>query len=150
MGENAKPKKKLAIVTCMDTRLVNFLSEKLGIAQGDAKVIKNAGNMITEDVIRSLVVAVYLLGVEDIMVIGHTDCGMAAADFETVKKKMVERGANPYFTPDFEAWLGRMNCEETNVREGVELLKNHPAFPKDITIDGYVMDIETGDLTKIA
>lgn len=150
MGENAKPKKKLAIVTCMDTRLVNFLSEKLGIAQGDAKVIKNAGNIITEDVIRSLVVAVYLLGVEDIMIIGHTDCGMAAADFEIVKKKMVERGANPNFTPDFEAWLGRMYCEETNVKEGVDLLKNHPAMPKDITIDGYVMDIETGDLVKIA
>ncbi|MBA2839918.1 carbonic anhydrase [Methanococcus maripaludis] len=150
MGENAKPKKKLAIVTCMDTRLVNFLSEKLGIAQGDAKVIKNAGNIITEDVIRSLVVAVYLLGVEDVMIIGHTDCGMAAADFEIVKKKMVERGANPNFTPDFEAWLGRMYCEETNVKEGVELLRNHPAMPKDITIDGYVMDIETGDLVKIA
>jgi len=150
LGENAKPKKKLAIVTCMDTRLVNFLSEKLGIAQGDAKVIKNAGNIITEDVIRSLVVAVYLLDVEDIMIVGHTDCGMAAADFEIVKKKMVERGANPNFTPDFEAWLGRMHCEETNVVEGVELLKNHPAFPKDINIDGYIMDIETGDLVKIA
>lgn len=101
MGENAKPKKKLAIVTCMDTRLVNFLSEKLGIAQGDAKVIKNAGNIITEDVIRSLVVAVYLLGVEDIMIIGHTDCGMAAADFETVKKKNGRKGRKSKFHTRF-------------------------------------------------
>ncbi|ABR54515.1 carbonic anhydrase [Methanococcus vannielii SB] len=150
MGENAKPKKKLAIVTCMDTRLVNFLSKKLGIEQGDAKVIKNAGNIITEDVIRSLVVAIYLLGVENIMVIGHTDCGMAAASFEDVRKKMVERGANPNFTPDFEAWLGRMNCEERNVIDGVGLLKEHPAIPKDVAIDGYLMNIESGKLINIA
>lgn len=86
MGENAKPKKKLAIVTCMDTRLVNFLSEKLGIAQGDAKVIKNAGNIITEDVIRSLVVAVYLLGVEDIMIIGHCKLTFVCFNCSTVSQ----------------------------------------------------------------
>ena len=102
MGDDAKPKKKLAIVSCMDTRLVNFLSEKLGIDRGDAKVIKNAGNIITEDTLRSLVVAIYLLDVNKIMVVGHTDCGMKSVDVEDIKKKMVERGANPYFTPNLE------------------------------------------------
>jgi carbonic anhydrase len=84
------------------------------------------------------------------MVIGHTDCGMAAASFEDVRKKMVERGANPNFTPDFEAWLGRMNCEERNVIDGVGLLKEHPAIPKDVAIDGYLMNIESGKLINIA
>nr|WP_269479010.1 carbonic anhydrase [Methanococcus vannielii] len=147
--KSAKPKKKLAIVTCMDTRLVNFLPKKLGIEQGDAKLIQNAGNIITEDVIRSLVVSIYLLGVEKITVVGHTDCGMAAANFEDVRNKMVERGANPNFTPDFEAWLGRMTCEKRNVIEGVELLKTHPAIPKDIVVEGYIIDLESEVLERI-
>ncbi|EHP85776.1 beta-class carbonic anhydrase [Methanotorris formicicus] len=149
MGSNAKPKKKLAVVTCMDTRLVNFLSEKLGIERGDAKVIKNAGNVITEDVIRSLVVAIYCLDVERVMVVGHTDCGMMSVDVEEIKKKMIERGANPYFTPNLKCWLSKIDDEEKNVIKGVDVIKNHPAIPKDIVVEGYLMDIETGDLKKI-
>jgi len=145
----AKPRKELAIVTCMDTRLVNFLPKKLGIDQGDAKLIQNAGNIITDDVIRSLIVAIYLLDVKEIMVIGHTDCGMVNADVDKLKEKMESRGANPNFTPNFEAWLGKVYCEETNVMDGVNLLKNHPAMPKDINIEGYVFDTETGDLKRI-
>lgn len=149
MNSDAKPKKKLAIVTCMDSRLVNFLSEKLGIKRNDAKVIKNAGNIVTDDVIRSLVVSIYLLDVEKIMVVGHTDCGMASADAELIKKKIIERGGNPHFTPNFECWLGKMESIEDNVIEGVNLIKNHPAIPKDVTVEGYLIDIETGDLEKL-
>lgn len=149
MSSDAKPEKKLAIVTCMDSRLVNFLSEKLGIKRKDAKVIKNAGNIITDDVIRSLVVAIYLLDVEKVMVVGHTDCGMASVDVKLVKKKMIERGGNPYFTPDFESWLSKLDSIRNNVIEGVNLIKNHPAIPKDITVEGYLIDIETGELEKL-
>ena len=94
MSAEAKPKKKLAIISCMDTRLVNFLSENLNIKRGDAKVLKNAGNIITEDTVRSLVISVYLLDVEKIMVVGHTDCGMKSVDVEDIKRKMVEREAS--------------------------------------------------------
>ncbi|XRP97209.1 beta-class carbonic anhydrase [Methanocaldococcus sp. 16A] len=146
---NAKPKKKLAVVTCMDARLVNFLSEKLGIKRGDAKVIKNAGNIVTDDVIRSLVVAIYCLGVEKVLVVGHTDCGMKSIDVEEIKKKMIERGANPYFIPNLKCWLGKIDDEEKNVIEGVNIIKNHPAIPKDITVEGYLIDIETGELKKL-
>ncbi|ADG13085.1 beta-class carbonic anhydrase [Methanocaldococcus infernus] len=146
---NATPKKKLAIVTCMDARLVNFLSEKLGIKRGDAKVIKNAGNVVTDDVIRSLVVAIYCLGVEKIWVIGHTDCGMKSVDVESIKREMIKRGANPYFTPNFKCWLNKIDDEEENVIKGVELIKNHPAIPNDIEVEGYIIDIETGELKKL-
>ncbi|WP_421077684.1 carbonic anhydrase [Methanothermococcus sp. Ax23] len=149
MGDDAKPKKKLAIVSCMDTRLVNFLSEKLGIDRGDAKVIKNAGNIITEDTLRSLVVAIYLLDVNKIMVVGHTDCGMKSVDVEDIKKKMVERGANPYFTPNLEQWLGKIDSEEDNIIKGAELIKNHPAIPNDVDVRGYIIDVETGELTRL-
>ncbi|AIJ05096.1 carbonic anhydrase [Methanocaldococcus bathoardescens] len=146
---NAKPKKKLAVVTCMDARLVNFLSEKLGIKRGDAKVIKNAGNIVTDDVIRSLVVAIYCLGIEKILVVGHTDCGMKYIDVEDIKKKMIERGANPYFVTNLKCWLGKIDDEEKNVIEGVNIIKNHPAIPKDVSVEGYIIDVETGELKKL-
>nr|WP_292460229.1 carbonic anhydrase [Methanothermococcus sp.] len=142
-------RKNLAIVSCMDTRLVNFLSEKLGIDRGDAKVIKNAGNIITDDTLRSLVVAIYLLDVNKIMVVGHTDCGMKSVDIEDIKNKMLERGANPYFTPNLEQWLGKIDSEEDNIIKGVELTKNHPAIPNDVDVRGYIIDVETGELTRL-
>ncbi|AEH07190.1 beta-class carbonic anhydrase [Methanothermococcus okinawensis] len=149
MSDNAKPRKKLAIVSCMDTRLVNFLSERLGIGPGDAKVIKNAGNIITDDTLRSLVVAIYLLDVNKIMIVGHTDCGMKSVDIEDIKNKMIERGANPYFTPNLEQWIGKIDSEEDNVIKGTDLIKNHPAIPKDIEVKGYILDIVTGNLKQL-
>ncbi|MBP2144112.1 carbonic anhydrase [Methanococcus voltae] len=149
IGAEARPKKKLAVVTCMDTRLVNFLNEKMGLERGDAKVIKNAGNIITEDALRSLVVAIYCLGAEKIAIVGHTDCGMAGADTEEIKNEMIKRGANPYFTTDFDAWIGKMDDEEENVKRGVELVKNHPAIPKDVEVEGLIIDIVTGEITKL-
>jgi carbonic anhydrase len=149
LSDDAKPKKKLAIISCMDTRLVNFLSEKLGIDRGDAKVIKNAGNMIMDDTLRSLVVAIYLLDVDKIMVVGHTDCGMKSVDVNDVKNKMLERGANPYFTPNLEQWLGKIDSEEDNIIKGVDLIKNHPAIPKNMDVRGYILDIDTGSLNQL-
>ena len=149
MSAEAKPKKKLAIISCMDTRLVNFLSENLNIKRGDAKVLKNAGNIITEDTVRSLVISVYLLDVEKIMVVGHTDCGMKSVDVEDIKRKMVEREANPNFTLDLEHWLGKFESEEENVIKGTTLIKNHPAIPKDVDVRGFILDVETGELKQV-
>ena len=86
------PKKKLAIVTCMDTRLVNFLEPALGIERGDVKMIKVVGNVVTgvfDSVIKSLMVAIYELGVEEIAVIGHAECGMAKTTSESLTKAML-------------------------------------------------------------
>src|SRR5512138_2948345 len=90
------PKKQFAIFTCMDTRLVEFLEPAMGIKRGDAKVIKNAGNTIVDPlhggVIRSLVAAIFTLGVEEVFVIGHRDCGMSVVDAEALKRRMISRG----------------------------------------------------------
>ena len=92
------PKKHLAIVTCMDTRLVNFLEPALGIKRGDAKIIKTVGNCLNgvfDTTVRSLLVCIYELGVKEIAIIGHHECGMAKTTSESLKKGMLERGIAP-------------------------------------------------------
>lgn len=89
------PNKKLAIVTCMDTRLTELLPAALGIKNGDAKIIKNAGGVITHpfgSAVRSLLIAIYELDVTDVMVIGHTDCGVQHMDGEKMLQEMQVRG----------------------------------------------------------
>ena len=89
------PDKKLAILTCMDARLTALLPAALGIKNGDAKIIKNAGGVTTHpygSVVRSLLVAILELGVEEIMVIGHTDCGVQGMDAEEMLEKLISRG----------------------------------------------------------
>ena len=87
------PQKKLAILTCMDCRLTGFLEPALGIGRGDAKIIKNAGNTIVgEDAIRSIAAAIFSLGAEEVLVIGHTECGMAGSDPDKLRNAMIERG----------------------------------------------------------
>lgn len=109
------PNKKIAILTCMDTRLVELLPAALGLRNGDVKIIKNAGGVVTNpfgSVIRSLLVAIIELGVEEIMVIGHTDCGVQHIDSESMIAHMKQRGVSQasidlmkYCGIDFERWL---------------------------------------------
>lgn len=89
------PNKKIAIVTCMDTRLVELLPAALGFRNGDVKIIKNAGGTITnpfDSTVRSLIVAIYELGVEEVMIIGHTGCGVRGMDSAQMQHLMRERG----------------------------------------------------------
>ena len=102
------PQKKLAIVTCMDTRLTGFLEPAMGIERGDAKIIKNAGNTIVDrDVIRSLAAAVYALGVDEIMVVGHYDCGMANLNPQKISAAMINREIDQKTIADLD--LKKMN-----------------------------------------
>ena len=104
--------KKLAILTCMDCRLIDFFEPALGLKRGDAKIVRNAGNSIVgEDAIRSIGAALYNLGAEEVMVVGHTECGMAGADAEALKAKMLERGIKEedkdrIFLPNFTTKSG--------------------------------------------
>ena len=153
------PARKLAIVTCMDTRLIELLPAALGIKNGDAKIIKNAGGTIVHpfgSAVRSLLIAIYELGVEDIMVIGHTDCGVQHMDVEDMINKMKSRGIGEeviqnlnYFGVDFDKWLGGFEDVFTAVGESVELLEHHPLIPDNVTIYGYVMDTATGKLMDV-
>lgn len=150
------PDKKIAIVSCMDTRLTELLPAALGIKNGDVKIIKTAGGEINHpfgSAVRSLLVAIYELGVTEIMVIGHTDCGAQSMDPEKMMEKMRERGVSEeqlkmmdFCGIDFKTWLQGFETVESSVHESVELLRNHPLIPKDVTVSGFVMDSVTGEL----
>lgn len=153
------PDKKLAIVTCMDTRLTELLPAALGLRNGDAKIIKNAGGTIAHpfgSAVRSLLVAIYELGVEDIMVIGHTDCGVQHMDVEEMLGAMKERGITDeaidslqYCGVNFDQWLGGFDDVNEAVKESVALLKKHPLMPEGVSVYGYVMDTFTGELMVV-
>ncbi|HBA89233.1 MAG TPA: carbonic anhydrase [Geobacter sp.] len=150
------PKKQFAIFTCMDTRLVDFLEPAMGIKRGDAKIIKNAGNTLVDPqggVIRSLVAAIFLLGVEEIFVIGHKDCGMSSVDAEKLKGLMVERGIDPQaieaLVPDLGQWLGAFACPEENVERVVSIIRSSPLIPKDVPVHGLIFCPNDGQLEVI-
>ena len=150
------PDKKIAIVTCMDTRLVQLLPAALGIKNGDVKIIKNAGGTITnpfDSTIRPLLVAIYELGVNEVMIIGHTGCGVNGMDGAEMLHLMKERGIDDEHITlmkhcgiDLESWLHGFDDTEAAVLETVDLVKNHPLVPKDIIVRGYIMDSVTGEL----
>ena len=122
-------------------------------------MIKNAGGVVTSpfgSVIRSLLVAIIELGVTDIMVIGHTDCGVQHIDSEMMIHHMKERGITQesidlmkYCGIDFEKWLSGFDTVEDSVRETVDTIRNHPLIPNDINIFGYVIDTQTGELYPV-
>lgn len=153
------PEKKLAVLTCMDTRLTALLPAALGLKNGDAKIIKNAGGVITHpygSVVRSLLVAILELGVEEIMVVGHTDCGVQGMDGEEILQKLVERGIPKEYIEIVEGsginlkeWLGGFESVEKSVKMTVETLKKHTLIPKNIVIGGFVMDSVTGELHRV-
>lgn len=150
------PEKKVAIVSCMDTRLTELLPAALGIKNGDVKIIKNAGGEIDHpfgSAVRSLLVAIYELGVDEILIIGHTDCGVQSMDSDEIIAKMKERGVSEeqlqtmdFCGIDFKKWLSGFETVELSVRNSVELLENHPLIPDDVRIYGYIMDSVTGEL----
>ena len=153
------PDKKLAILTCMDTRLVELLPAALGIKNGDVKMIKNAGGMITDpfdSAVRSLLVGIIELGVEEIMVIGHTDCGVSGINADMMIQHLLQRGISKdhidmmrYCGVNFEQWLHGFDRVENSVQETGDLLINHPLMPKDVVIKGYIIDTVTGELTPL-
>ena len=149
-----KPRKHVAIFTCMDTRLVEFLEPALGIRRGDAKIIKNAGNRIRkdcDDAIRSLAAAVYLLGVREILVIGHLDCGMSKLDTELLSERMKEFGISEEEIDknDLAAWLGGFSDVEENVVDAVTKVKSHHLIPRTIPVHGLIFCPDNGELKVV-
>ncbi len=153
------PDKKLAIVTCMDTRLIELLPAALGLKNGDAKIIKNAGGVITHpfgSVVRSLLVAIYELGVQDICIIGHTDCGVQHMNSDAIIKKMKERGIDEEkialagdFGIDLHRFLEGFDDVEVSVKSSMALLERHPLIPDDVRLYGFILDSVTGALTQV-
>ena len=153
------PDKRIAIVTCMDTRLVELLPPALGLRNGDVKIIKNAGGTITnpfDSTMRSLLVAVYELGVNEIMVIGHTECGVQGMDSGEMLELMRHRGISDEHISlmrhcgiDLDSWLHGFDDTGEAVRETVDLISRHPLMPADVRTAGYIMDSTTGYLSSI-
>ena len=153
------PDKKIAIVTCMDTRLIELLPAALGMKNGDVKIIKNAGATITnpfDSTMRSLLVAVYELGVEEIMVIGHTGCGVQGMNAREMLDLMRERGIDEEHISlmrhcgiDLDSWLHGFDDTDEAIAETVDLIKNHPLMVKSVRVNGYVMDSITGALRPL-
>lgn len=153
------PDKKIAIVACMDTRLVELLPAALGIKNGDVKIIKNAGATITnpfDSVMRSLLIAVYELGVNEIMIIGHTGCGVQGMDSEHMLHLMRQRGISDehiclmeHCGINLREWLHGFDDTDKAIAQTVDLVSKHPLMPEGINVAGYIMDSETGLLTPI-
>ncbi len=153
------PDKRIAVVTCMDTRLTHLLPAALGIRNGDVKMIKNAGGTITnpfDSTVRSLLVAIYELGVNEVMVIGHTGCGVQGMDAEEMLGLMRERGIDEEHISlmrhcgiDLNSWLHGFSDTAEAVNETVDLIRNHPLMAKDVRVAGYIMDSETGLLESL-
>jgi len=138
-----RPERKLAVLTCMDTRLS---ISTLGLKTGDAHIIRNAGGIVTDDSLRSLVVSHYLLGTEEFMVINHTDCGLMHATEEDLRTRIQNRTGTAAVAPAF--FYAFKNVDE-NVRHQLQKLRTHPWIPEKVAIRGFVYDVTTGQLREI-
>jgi carbonic anhydrase len=137
------PGKKIAIVACMDARLNPYGA--LGLQEGDAHVIRNAGGVVTDDEIRSLAISQRLLGTEEIILIHHTDCGMLTFTDEEFKRQVQEdTGIKPEWAAESFADL------DEDVRQSIARIKASPFIPKKDSVRGFVYEVETGKLREVS
>jgi carbonic anhydrase len=153
------PKKKMVILTCMDTRLLELLPKALNLGNGDAKIIKDAGALVSHpfgSVMRSILIAVYELQAQEVLVVAHYDCGMSGLKAEPVIESMKKRGISDetfdtitYSGIDIKQWLHGFDNVNESVEHSVDIIKNHPLMPKDVPVHGLVIDPKTGKLDLI-
>ena len=153
------PNKKMVIVTCMDTRLIELLPQSMNLRNGDAKIIKNAGGVISHpfgSAMRSILVALYELKASEVCVIGHHGCGMGSINSLETIKKMQEGGITKetFDTLEFaginiEEWLKGFEDVEDSVSNSVNMIKKHPLLPIGTPVHGLVIDPETGKLDVV-
>ena len=150
------PDKRIVVLSCMDTRLVELLPKAMNLRNGDVKIVKSAGALVSHPfgaIMRSLLVAVYELQADEVYVVGHYDCGMSAVDPESMIQKMIERGINPEIIDmvefsgiDLKDFLRGFGDVATSVMKSVETIRNHPLMIKSIPVHGLVIDPNTGRL----
>ncbi|WP_027084823.1 beta-class carbonic anhydrase [Cohnella panacarvi] len=157
--ERNYPDKKIVIVTCMDARLTELLPKAMDLRDGDAKIIKNAGAIITSpfgNIMRSILVALYELNAHEIFIIGHLNCGMTGIDPETVVEHMLERGVPEqtihtlrHSGVSLNRWLTGFDSVRESVENSVDIVRNHPLLPPNTPIHGLIIDPLTGELEKV-
>ena len=138
-----KPKTKVAIVTCMDSRL--HVAPALGLALGDAHILRNAGGRVTDDMIRSLVISQQQMGTREIVVLHHTDCGAQTFNNEDFQEHLKCELGVDVSGQDF---LPFQDIDES-VREDMKLLRECPLIPEDVIISGAVYDVDTGSMREV-
>src|SRR2546421_11306002 len=137
------PARKLAVVACMDARL--HVSKILGLKEGDAHVIRNAGGAVTDDVIRSLAISQRLLGTEEVILIHHTDCGMLTFKDDDFKRQIqADTGIKPHWSAE------AFDDLEEDVRQSIQRVKSSPFIPNKDSIRGFVYDVKSGELNEVA
>jgi carbonic anhydrase len=137
------PARKVAVLACMDARL--HPSKFLGLEIGDAHVIRNAGGRASDDAIRSLIISQRLLGTKEVLVIHHTDCGMLTFTNDQLRDKLKSETGNDASTIDFLPFPEL----DQSVRDDVKRIKDSPFVDKDISITGFVYDVNTGRLRRV-
>lgn len=153
------PDKKMVILTCMDTRLIELLPRAMNLRNGDVKIIKTAGAVVSHpfgSIMRSIVVAVYELGAKEVLVIGHHDCGMTGLNCSRILEKAVARGVSEdviqtlgHSGIDLKRWLLGFNDVSEGVATSVDLIRHHPLLPKDVVVHGMIIHPETGKLELV-
>jgi carbonic anhydrase len=141
-----KPAPKVAIITCMDPRM-NGLLERLDIKPADADLIRNVGTVVTEDVVRSLMFSIHVLGVTEIMIVGHTGCGMEMFTDETFEDHLHKRTGVLAVTPAKFHFYTDVNDA---TRKQMLKLRSHPWVPSDVVIRGFVLNLATGELIEVS
>ncbi len=140
---DVEPSRKLAIVTCMDSRLDVFAA--LGLGDGEAHVLRNAGGIVTDDTIRSLAISQRRLGTRAVMLIHHTDCGMEKITDEGFRAELEQdAGAAPEFP------IGAFSDVDEAVRQSIQRVRRSPFIPHRETVRGFVYDVDTHRLREIS
>lgn len=153
------PDKKIVIVTCMDTRLVELLPKAMNLRNGDAKIIKNAGAIVTMpfgNIMRSILVAIYQLAAEEVIVVGHHECGMTGLNPAEIIEKMRQRGIRDdvletlsHAGIDLNRWLTGFDNVRESVENSVGIIKKHPLLPANVSVHGMIIHPETGKLEVV-
>jgi carbonic anhydrase len=153
------PNKRLVILTCMDTRLLELLPKSMNVSNGDVKIVKNAGALVMHpfgSIMRSLLVAVYQLQADEILVVGHYDCGMSGMKADVVIESMKDRGITQetldmlnYSGINVSEWMHGFDNVSDSVKHSVDMIKKHPLLPKGVPVHGLVIDPETGRLDAV-
>ena len=139
------PRRKLAVVACMDARLT--IEPMLGLKTGDAHIIRNAGGIVTEDAIRSLIISHTLLGTQEFIIINHTDCGMLSFKDEELRERLQEDTHTTAAEPSTFHAFSDLN---ENVRQQIQKVKAHPWIPKHIPVRGFIYGVEDGRLSEVS
>jgi len=156
---NRPPEKKVVIVTCMDARMTELLPKAMNMKNGDAKIIKNAGAIITSpfgNIMRSVLVALYELHANEVFLVGHHDCGMTGIDPDEVVRHMEARGIPQHVIHTLRhsginlyRWLTGFDSVRESVENSVEIVRNHPLLPPGTPVHGLIIHPDTGELEVV-